>query len=111
MEATVAAPAPAESDATLDAERVPASRKPARLAFRRLSIVLAVSDAASILAALLAFHVVTSTWTGFHGALVLVFIVAPLEWVGVFHAFGLYRVEHLSAWEEFRGIISATTVG
>ena len=53
----------------------------------------------------------TSAWTGFHGALVLVFVVAPLEWVGVFHAFGLYRVEHLSAWEEFRGIISATTVG
>ena len=53
----------------------------------------------------------TSAWTGFHGALVLVLVVAPLEWVGVFHAFGLYRVEHLSAWEEFRGIISATTVG
>ncbi len=111
METTVAAPAPVGSDATLDAEQGPASRKPARLAFRRLSIVLALSDAASILAALLAFHFVTSAWTGFHGALVLVFIVAPLEWVGVFHAFGLYRVEHLSAWEEFRGIISATTVG
>jgi exopolysaccharide biosynthesis polyprenyl glycosylphosphotransferase len=54
---------------------------------------------------------VTSPRTGFHGAFVLVLVVAPLEWIAVFHAFGLYRVEHLSAWDEFRGIISATTVG
>ncbi|HET9248498.1 MAG TPA: sugar transferase, partial [Actinomycetota bacterium] len=32
-------------------------------------------------------------------------------WVGVFHAFGLYGSMHLSAAEEFRRIISATSVG
>jgi exopolysaccharide biosynthesis polyprenyl glycosylphosphotransferase len=95
----------------LDAELRTASRRPARLAFRRLSIALALADAASIVAALLALQYVTSVWSGIDGALVLTLAVASLEWIGVFHAFGLYRVERLSAWEEFRGIISATTVG
>jgi exopolysaccharide biosynthesis polyprenyl glycosylphosphotransferase len=86
-------------------------RRPALLAFRRLSVALALADAASIVAALLALHYVASTSTEFQGALALVLVVAPVEWIVVFNAFGLYRIEHLSAWEEFRGIISATTVG
>jgi exopolysaccharide biosynthesis polyprenyl glycosylphosphotransferase len=95
----------------LDAEQRTVSRRPARIAFRRLSIALALADAASIVAALLALQYVTSDRTGIHGALALTLAVASLEWIAVFHAFGLYRVEHLSAWEEFRGIFSATTVG
>ena len=95
----------------LEAEKRTASRRPARLAFRRLSIGLALADAASIVATLLAAQYATSDWTGIHRALALTLAVASLEWIAVFHAFGLYRVEHLSAWEEFRGIISATTVG
>jgi exopolysaccharide biosynthesis polyprenyl glycosylphosphotransferase len=88
-----------------------ASRRPALLAFRRLSVALALADATSIVAALLALHYVTSTTTGSRDALALVLVVAPIEWIVVFHGFGLYRIERLSAWEEFRGIISATTVG
>jgi exopolysaccharide biosynthesis polyprenyl glycosylphosphotransferase len=103
--------APPGGELMLDAEQRTAARRPALLAYRRLSIALGLADAASIVAALLAFHFVTSTWTGFEGALTLALVVAPLEWIAVFHAFGLYRVAHLSAWEEFRGIISATTVG
>jgi exopolysaccharide biosynthesis polyprenyl glycosylphosphotransferase len=103
--------APAGGELMLNAEQRTASRRPARLAFRRLSITLALADAASIVAALLALQFVTSDWPGIRGALVLTLAVASLEWIAVFHAFGLYRVEHLSAWEEFRGIISATTVG
>jgi exopolysaccharide biosynthesis polyprenyl glycosylphosphotransferase len=103
--------APAGGELVLDAELRTASRRPARLAFRRLSIALALADAASIVAALLALQYVTSDLTGIRGALALTLAVASLEWIAVFHAFGLYRVEHLSAWEEFRGIISATTVG
>jgi exopolysaccharide biosynthesis polyprenyl glycosylphosphotransferase len=95
----------------LETELTTASRRPARLAFRRLSIGLAVADAASIGAALLAAQFVTSDWKGIHGALALTLAVASLEWIAVFHAFGLYRVEHLSAWEEFQGVINATTVG
>jgi len=107
----VAAPAASRSGHRLDAERGTTSRRPARVEFRRLRVALVVADAVSIVAALLALQLVTSGWSGFRGALLLVLVVAPLEWIGVFHAFGLYRVEHLSAWEEFRGIISATTVG
>ncbi|HEV8682372.1 MAG TPA: hypothetical protein VGS09_06320, partial [Actinomycetota bacterium] len=103
--------APAGGELILDAKPRTASRPPARLAFRRLSIALALADAASIVAALLALQYVTSDWTSIDGALVLTLAVASLEWIAVFHAFGLYRVEHLSAWEEFRGIFSATTVG
>lgn len=110
----VGAAAPAGNELMLGArarsKEKAATRRPALLAFRRLGIALALADAASIVAALLALHYVTSTRTGFH-ALALALIVAPLEWIAVFHAFGLYRIEHLSAWEEFRGIISATTVG
>jgi exopolysaccharide biosynthesis polyprenyl glycosylphosphotransferase len=103
--------APAGGEPILDAKPRTASRPPARLAFRRLSIALALADAASIVAALLALQYVASVWTSIDGALVLTLAVASLEWIAVFHAFGLYRVEHLSAWEEFRGIFSATTVG
>jgi exopolysaccharide biosynthesis polyprenyl glycosylphosphotransferase len=103
--------APAGGELMLDAQLRTASRRPARLAFRRLSIALALADSASIIAALLALQYVTSDWTGMRGALALTLAVASIEWIAVFHAFGLYRVEHLSAWEEFRGIISATTVG
>jgi exopolysaccharide biosynthesis polyprenyl glycosylphosphotransferase len=102
---------PAGGELVLGSEQRTASRRPARLAFRRLSTALALADAASIVAALLALQSVTSVWTGLDGALVLTLAVASLEWIAVFHAFGLYRVEHLSAWDEFRGIISATTVG
>jgi exopolysaccharide biosynthesis polyprenyl glycosylphosphotransferase len=103
--------APPRGEFRLDTELTTASRRPARRAFRRLSIGLALGDAASIVAALLGAQYVTSDWTGIQGALALTLAVASLEWIAVFHAFGLYRVEHLSAWDEFRGIISATTVG
>jgi exopolysaccharide biosynthesis polyprenyl glycosylphosphotransferase len=106
-----AASALAGGELMLDAKQRTASRRPARLAFRRLSIALALADAASIVAALLVVHYLTSTLGGFQRTLALALVIAPLEWIAVFHAFGLYRIEHLSAWEEFRGIISATTVG
>jgi exopolysaccharide biosynthesis polyprenyl glycosylphosphotransferase len=103
--------APAGRELMLDAKQTTGSRRPARLAFRRLSLALALADGVSIVAALLALQYVTSVWTGINGALLPTLAVATVEWIAVFHAFGLYRVEQLSAWEEFRGIISATTVG
>jgi exopolysaccharide biosynthesis polyprenyl glycosylphosphotransferase len=38
-------------------------------------------------------------------------VLAPIVWVGIFHAFGLYRVVQLPASDEFRRILGATTVG
>ncbi len=110
MATTVASPASRERG-VVDVARRPASRRSVWLVFRRLSIALAVADAASIVAALLALHYVTSPRVGIDNPFALVLVVAPLLWIAVFHAFGLYRVEHLSAWDEFRGILSATTVG
>ena len=40
-----------------------------------------------------------------------VLILDVVAWVAVFHLFGLYGIQHLSASEEFRRIISATGVG
>ena len=41
----------------------------------------------------------------------LVIVLGPLAWGAVFHAFGLYAPRHLSAAEEFRRTISATSIG
>ncbi len=41
----------------------------------------------------------------------LVIALGPIAWGGVFHAFGLYAPRHLSAAEEFRRTISATSIG
>jgi hypothetical protein len=38
-------------------------------------------------------------------------LAVPLLWLGVFHAFSLYSLQHLSAPEEFRRVIGATSVG
>jgi exopolysaccharide biosynthesis polyprenyl glycosylphosphotransferase len=38
-------------------------------------------------------------------------VLVPLLWLAVFGAFGLYRVGTLPAWEEFRRVVVATTVG
>jgi exopolysaccharide biosynthesis polyprenyl glycosylphosphotransferase len=77
--------------------------------FRMASIGLVVSDGACVIAALLFVHLVRSS--GLSGDFLWVLAVGPIVWIAAFHAFGLYAVQHLSAWEEFRRIISATTIG
>jgi exopolysaccharide biosynthesis polyprenyl glycosylphosphotransferase len=78
--------------------------------FRAVGLGLAISDVLCVLAALAVVYFVRGhdrTEAGFLG----VMAIAPLVWLGVFHAFGLYGVQHLSASEEFRRIISGTAVG
>jgi len=41
----------------------------------------------------------------------LLLVIAPLLWVGLFHAFSLYGPQRLAAAEEFRRIIGATSLG
>jgi exopolysaccharide biosynthesis polyprenyl glycosylphosphotransferase len=86
-------------------------RQSALSGFRRISGALLVSDAGCVLAALLVAHLIR------HGRFIaspsflgVMALALPL-WAAVFHSFGLYRIKQLSAWDEFRGIISATTVG
>jgi exopolysaccharide biosynthesis polyprenyl glycosylphosphotransferase len=78
--------------------------------FQRVAVGLGVTDVVSVVGALALvelFRVAEGSVSGF----LWVVVVAAVIWVGVFHAFRLYGVQHLSAWDEFRGIVSATTVG
>ena len=79
--------------------------------YRKISLGLAVSDAAAICLALL-----LSYWMRFDMGLLpsreLVLLgLAPLVWVLVFQAFSLYRPMYLSPAEEFRRTVGATGVG
>jgi exopolysaccharide biosynthesis polyprenyl glycosylphosphotransferase len=89
----------------------PHARQSALRGFRRMGAGLVVSDAGCVLAALIVVQVIrhgrASAWPDFLWVLA---VALPL-WVGVFHSFGLYRIKQISAWDEFRGIISASTVG
>lgn len=41
----------------------------------------------------------------------VLFGVGPVAWMAVFATFGLYRVQRLAAWSQFREVAIATTVG
>ena len=79
--------------------------------FRRISAALLISDAGCVLGSLLVVqrlrHGTAIASMDFLGVLAL---AVPL-WVAVFYSFRLYRIKQISAWEEFRGIISASAVG
>jgi exopolysaccharide biosynthesis polyprenyl glycosylphosphotransferase len=100
------------SRARLDAD-VATTREigPARRAFRRLTAVLVAADALAIVATLVAVHAIITKTEGFDRRFVVVLIFAPALWIGVLHAFHLYEGDQLAPWEEFRGLISATSIG
>jgi exopolysaccharide biosynthesis polyprenyl glycosylphosphotransferase len=77
----------------------------ALIGFRRVAAALIVADACSISAALLLVHAGKVS-----DDLLITMLVAPVAWVLVFHLFGLYGLRHLSPQEEFRRLISATTL-
>ena len=79
--------------------------------YRKISLGLALSDAAAICLALL-----VSYWIRFDIRLLpsrelVLLSLAPLVWVLVFQAFSLYRPMYLSPAEEFRRTVGATGVG
>jgi exopolysaccharide biosynthesis polyprenyl glycosylphosphotransferase len=79
--------------------------------YRAIAVGLAASDAACIVAALMiSYHLRYSSRPMELRELALV-VVAPLLWVTVFRAFSLYRPQHLSPSDEFRGVIGATSLG
>jgi exopolysaccharide biosynthesis polyprenyl glycosylphosphotransferase len=79
--------------------------------YRAISIGLAVTDAACIVAALIAIYQVRYSMRPMPVRELAVVIVAPLLWVAAFRAFNLYAPQHLSPSDEFRGIIGATSLG
>jgi exopolysaccharide biosynthesis polyprenyl glycosylphosphotransferase len=80
--------------------------------FRKIRARLAAADAVCLLVALLAFQLFhPHAGPDFSWVFVTLITIMLVAWVGVFHAFGLYGVQHLSAAEEFRRIIGAVSVG
>jgi exopolysaccharide biosynthesis polyprenyl glycosylphosphotransferase len=79
--------------------------------YRQISMGLAVSDAACIVAALLLVYQIRYSTRPMPVRELAVVVVAPLLWVAAFRAFNLYAPQHLSSSDEFRGIIGATSLG
>jgi exopolysaccharide biosynthesis polyprenyl glycosylphosphotransferase len=79
--------------------------------YRAISMGLAVTDAACIVAALMISYQMRYSVRPMPVQELAVVVVAPLLWIAVFRAFNLYAPQHLSAPDEFRGIIGATSLG
>jgi exopolysaccharide biosynthesis polyprenyl glycosylphosphotransferase len=79
--------------------------------YQAISIGLAASDAACIVAALMISYQVRYSMRPMPVRELAVVLVAPLLWVAVFRSFNLYGPQHLSPSDEFRGIIGATSLG
>jgi exopolysaccharide biosynthesis polyprenyl glycosylphosphotransferase len=79
--------------------------------YHRISVGLAVSDAACIMVALVTAYFLRYSGRPVPAGEIAVIVLTPVLWVGVFQAFDLYATQHLSAPEEFRRIIGASSVG
>ena len=79
--------------------------------YRQISMGLAVTDAACIVAALLLVYQVRYSARPMPLRELVVVLVAPLLWITAFRAFNLYAPQHLSPSDEFRGVIGATSLG
>jgi exopolysaccharide biosynthesis polyprenyl glycosylphosphotransferase len=78
--------------------------------FRRVAAGLMIADALCIVGTVLVVHARDAGALALSPDVALVMLIAPIVWVGLFHTFGLYGVRHLSAPEEFRRLIGATTL-
>jgi exopolysaccharide biosynthesis polyprenyl glycosylphosphotransferase len=92
-------------------DTAPAGRGVAGRRYWRISIWLAASDALCISAALVMSYALRFGLRPMPLRYALVTITAPIIWMGVFYAFGLYAPEHLSAPEIFRRTVGASSVG
>ena len=84
---------------------------PVSARYRTIARLMAVGDGLAVIVALVAAY-----WARFGtpkpgpGYLTLT-LLAPLVWIAIFHLHRLYAPQHLSAWEEFRRIVSSTAIG
>jgi exopolysaccharide biosynthesis polyprenyl glycosylphosphotransferase len=78
--------------------------------YRLFAASLMLADACALVAALLLVHADGPDGVRLTGDLTFVLLLSPVMWVGTFQAFGLYAVRQLSAPEEFRRVVSATTL-
>ena len=79
--------------------------------YRAVALGLIISDVVCLLAALAISYLVHFGTAGTRGAYMATIVAAPVLWIAVFGALSLYSPQHLSASEEFRRIISASSIG
>ena len=79
--------------------------------YRAISMGLAVTDAFCIVAALMISYQLRYSTRPMPVRELVVVVVAPLLWVVVFRVYNLYATQHLSPFDEFRGIIGAASLG
>lgn len=95
-----------------DVTTVEAPRHDARRLFNRLTLAIALSDALSVLLALSLVDLLLPNAQLVAGISPgLLHAAVPLGWVLAFFGWGLYAPKHLSAVEEFRRIIGASSFG
>jgi exopolysaccharide biosynthesis polyprenyl glycosylphosphotransferase len=97
------------------AARSPAPRAPhrgsARARYRRLSLLIGATDAACLLAALVTAYFARYGIRPLFLSYLVATALAPPVWLAVYYAFGLYHPLQRTEWGEFKGILSATSVG
>jgi len=79
--------------------------------YQSVALGLAASDVLCLVVALLVAYFVRWGLRPMDTAYYVVLVAAPLLWISVFHGFGLYAPQHLSASEEFRRTIGAASMG
>ena len=93
-----------------DTDRV-GRRRTVSHAYRRAGLGMAASDAACAVVSLMGAVVIQYGWRSVPAALYVLVALTPLAWVAIFASFHLYHVQTLSAWDEFRSVVGATSVG
>lgn len=91
--------------------RLPEAQGTALAGLRRIGIAVMIGDGSSILVGLITPQLLGGLVPVANRDFGLVLALAPAVWIAVFHSFGLYGLRYLSAPEEFRRVISATTFG
>jgi exopolysaccharide biosynthesis polyprenyl glycosylphosphotransferase len=94
------------SDGLIPGEKGPSSLR----MLRRMGVVLLAIDAACAMVAVLTLDSLTGGVKN-HPHVPAALVVSSLAWIGLFHMFGMYRVKHMSAWDEFQGTLSAGALG
>jgi exopolysaccharide biosynthesis polyprenyl glycosylphosphotransferase len=79
--------------------------------YHHIAMGLAVSDAVCVVVALVSAYLLRYSGRPMPAGEIVVIVLTPIIWVGVFQAFDLYAIQHLAPPEEFRRIIGASSVG
>jgi exopolysaccharide biosynthesis polyprenyl glycosylphosphotransferase len=77
--------------------------------FRRIGHAARVADGICGVAAVLLLEGINGAFAP-RSHYVLLIPISAAVWITIFHLFGLYRLDHISPWDEFRGTIGAAAI-